>query len=187
MNTKEIVQAANLLLASMHAYAKYTPTEVLDQLYLEADPAKIKAADALHKFVTKNANFIPPGIAPKAMEGSIVKICEKYLPGELPSVTAAAMAELKAAKRVTQIGGGKGKAIVILNPAPLPVPDVVKEDPLDSLQILKMLKDSLQADSADLKALKDQVETLTKTLAERDNSIEELSKQIHSHYQTTWS
>lgn len=120
------------------------------------------------------------------MPGSIVSIGSALMPSLLPSDHAKVFAQLKSSKRIMQIGGGRGKGIIIFSLAPLTEVTEQEVDYSDPTALVKSLSDVMKEMTVDLKALKEKVEQRDQTIATLQDTIQSQRRQIRSHNQSSW-
>jgi len=108
---------------------------------------------------------------PRYIKGSMVEIGEETMPDLLPSERMKVLETVKSHRRGMQIGGGKGKGLLMFGTGiffPNALNDSVQGDPLD---LLKRLKDEITLYADDIEYLKNKLES-------KNHEIDALHEQI---------
>lgn len=190
MNLLALTSNANSILIKLAQMGAKPWTSELAQLYPnESDlESNVQVLSTLiEKRQPQNSNFEPSLIV-----GSLTAISAQTMPTYLPSARRDVFTHLKQHHRIIQIGGGRGRGILIINGMMIPNPtekEIIASyiDPTDSVSIAKAMQNITRDNSEDTEALLQIISGLEEDLQMQTRKVEELSSELNARFQTTWT
>lgn len=141
---------------------------------------------------TQNQRHPQHVLTPRVLPMSIADISDAYLEEEIPSDCVKIISLLKETKRIMQLGGGKGKAIVMIDSrligygVGIKILDKPPVDSSDPIALLKALKDTLGTTEEDVKVLKKKTVEQARIIKEQTETIKHLNGQLVTADQRSW-
>lgn len=182
-NTEDILKKANHFLAYLnsHCHALQTALGVIYPNLDDFNKHYNNATQLSQKLWETNTKG--------ALIGTYEAIYAQYDPDELPGTVQQVIDLLKTTNRISQIGPGKGKLLVIFNSTSVTGSEYIEKTITtnDALGLSKALKDAVTTLCNDNKVLREQVEGLKKAVNEKEVKIRQLTSEINIKYKTSWT
>lgn len=192
MDNQELRKKANSLLQELDkASSPYWRVKLREVYGPNNKVTADKAIKGIENFASKYNCIVPLYRQPGIIVGSVSHIANEFMPDLLPSDAVRVFNVLKASKRIMQVGGGKGKAIILfsvmgVHPSAVAANNKPPIDPEDTNSLLKALKETISHTEGDFKALMDKNKALEAVVDKQKIVIEDLIEQTKQNVNRSW-